>query len=260
MPASEFLHSYRLLRSRARRVLAAMTTSYGRRGLRFGVVPGVSAQHMLRRIRPSYVVDVGANRGQFALDVITAVPTASIMSFEPINAEADIFEQVLGDHEAVELHRCAVGSADTVGTLHLTQASDSSSMLAPNELQCLTFPRTDEVGTMRVNIRTLRTALPARRLPPDSLLKADVQGYELEVLRGAGDRLREFNWLYTEVSFVELYASQPLADKVIIFASEHGFRLADMTVPTRRGGHAIQVDLLFERVDAVNEAPVHTSA
>ena len=54
---------------RITRVVSGTRTELGRRALRSGVVPTVVVQPMLRRLRPQLVIDVGANRGQFTLDV-----------------------------------------------------------------------------------------------------------------------------------------------------------------------------------------------
>ena len=93
----------------ARRMAHATGTALERRAARHMVFATLEPQPMLRRLRPDLVVDVGANRGQFALDVRRAVPHASIVSFEPLRSEADVCETVMSTDDNFTLHRFAIG-------------------------------------------------------------------------------------------------------------------------------------------------------
>ena len=81
-----------------------------------------------------------------------------------------------------------------------------------------------------------------------SLLKLDVQGYELHALRGCVTLLDAFAWVYCECSFVELYAGQALADEVIAWLRAHGFALIGAyNMAFDHDGRAVQADFLFAR-------------
>ena len=85
-------------------------------------------------------------------------------------------------------------------------------------------------------------------LAEGSLLKIDVQGYELEVLRGCENLLDRFAAVYVECSFVELYEGQALAHEVIDWLHAREFyldRIGLVTFDTR--GVSVQADLLFLR-------------
>ena len=80
------------------------------------------------------------------------------------------------------------------------------------------------------------------------LLKIDVQGYELNVLRGGTKTLHEVDVALIECSFVELYEGQALAGQVISFMAEAGFRLAGVHhMAYSFDGSSIQADFLFRR-------------
>jgi hypothetical protein len=94
----------------------------------------------------------------------------------------------------------------------------------------------------------LREFIPAAEIGAPALLKVDVQGFELEALRGCEDLLGRFAYVYAECSFVELYAGQALADEVIAWLRERGFKLRGVhNMDYDRGGQAIQADFLFAR-------------
>ncbi len=232
---------------RVRRAASGMSTHAGRAALRHGVAPTWEPQQMLRRLNPAMVLDVGANRGQFALDVLTACPKASLVSFEPLREEADVYERILGPIPRVHLVRSAVGEVSGRAIMHVSAAADSSSLHVPTELQASTFPGTQKIGSEDVQIVRLDDVRWPVEVPTSTLLKIDVQGHELGVLSGANALLKRIRWVYVEVSLVELYEGQALASEVFDALSACGYALSDLSTPVRRDGRTVQVDALFER-------------
>lgn len=79
-----------------------------------------------------------------------------------------------------------------------------------------------------------------------AFLKLDVQGFELEALRGCEDLLGHFSNVYAECSFVELYSGQALAHEIISWLRERGFSLSGVyNMGYDRNGRAVQGDFLF---------------
>jgi hypothetical protein len=75
-----------------------------------------------------------------------------------------------------------------------------------------------------------------------------VQGFELAALEGCASLLDRFAAVYTEGSFVPLYADQPLADEVLAHLCARGFRLVGVyNLAHDRDGRAVQTDFLCER-------------
>ena len=62
-----------------------------------------------------------------------------------------------------------------------------------------------------------------KNLKKPIFLKIDVQGYELEVLKGAS--LNEIKYIYLEASYIQLYKKQPLIDDIIRYLSSKNFKL-----------------------------------
>lgn len=229
---------------RARKLVRLLRRSGHRRALRHGVAAAVEHEDVPLRDDVRLVLDVGASRGQFALFARARWPTARIVAFEPLPAAAERFVRVLGD--AAELRRVALGAATGEAVLHVAGRDDSSSLL-PIAGQAAAFPGTAEVDRVRVPVGRLADHLPDPAARP-CLLKVDVQGGELDVLRGAGAALGRVDEVLCECSFVELYAGQPLADEVIAFLAGHGLRLAGCFDQRRDArGDALQADLLFRR-------------
>ena len=88
-----------------------------------------------------------------------------------------------------------------------------------------------------------------------AFLKIDVQGYELEVLKGSCDVLDCIDLVYVECSFIELYAGQALAHHVIEWLLPYGFSLSAIyNLSTDRQGQAVQADFLFSRAIESSES------
>ena len=97
-------------------------------------------------------------------------------------------------------------------------------------------------------MRRLEDVLPRADLAAPALLKLDVQGYELQALRGCETLLDAFAWVYCECSFVALYEGQALADEVIAWLRVRGLRLVGVNnMANDRDGRAVQADFLFGR-------------
>jgi FkbM family methyltransferase len=215
-------------------------------GLRHGVFPSLEHNSVPFGSEFATVLDVGASRGQFALFALTKFPNARLICFEPLSeAYATLRKVITGQN--VELHAIALGSLRSEATLHVSARDDSSSLLAIGVQQVATFPGTHEARTTKVTVDVLNTYLD-NDLPRPCLLKIDVQGFELEVLKGAGDGLARVDEVLVEASFVELYTGQALADEVIGYLADRGLRLIDVHGVVRStDGNALQADFLFRR-------------
>jgi FkbM family methyltransferase len=216
--------------------------------MRAGVVPSVDHASLLRRLRPATVIDVGAHSGQFALLVKTECPDARVVSFEPQPEPAKMYRRFLGT--AADLRAVALGDTEGTATMNVTRASDSSSLLPIGTEQTTRFPGTDHVSVLTVPVSTLDIEFPSP-LPGPVLLKIDVQGFELAVLHGGVQFLSTVQWIYVELSFIELYSGQPLAPAVIRFLDQQGFEMnGAFNVSEGPDGEAVQADVLFTRAAA----------
>jgi FkbM family methyltransferase len=240
----------RQLQRSVRRGLNGLTFAQGRAAVRHGVLPTLEHQAILRALNPSLVADVGANRGQFSLDVRCALPNARVVAFEPLTPEADIYTEIFASTATHVLHRVALGAEAGTASFHVSAARDSSSLLPIGDRQSELFPGTQEVSTQVVEVRTLDDFADELASDGPTLLKIDVQGAELDVLRGAKVTLGSFRWIYLEMSFVELYDGQPLADTIVDELRTRGFELAGTGTPSIIDGRPVQVDALFERSQA----------
>jgi FkbM family methyltransferase len=233
---------------RSHKCAVALHSPLGRRALRYGVVPTIEHRRIVRFVSPASVIDVGANRGQFTLTVLDEVPAAHVIAFEPGSEAASTFRRVVG--ERAVLHEVALGSSPGTASLHVSHADDSSSLLPIGEAQVRYFPGTEERTVVTIDVRLLDDTVDASTLARPILLKLDVQGAEVDVLRGATRSLRSIDWVYAEVSFVSMYDGQALASDVADILRDHGFVMAGVANVVSAGDTCLQADVLFRRVEA----------
>lgn len=216
------------------------------RALSLGVVPGVEHARLLRSLDVDGVIDVGANCGQFSLICRSALRDVSILAFEPIPSAARIFRKVHGHSPRVRLIESALGEFKGVATLHVSESADSSSLLPIGRRQTDLFRNTSEIGTISVSVNRLDDFCEWWLGRNRQLLKLDVQGYELNVLRGAVETLKTCGFVYVECSEVALYDGQALRPEVEKFLGSHGFTMKGRFNEQIHGGQLIQADYLFK--------------
>jgi FkbM family methyltransferase len=193
------------------------------------------------------VLDIGANTGQFAFLMRQVLPHAMIYSFEPLRS---CFDELSAKTTGLGTFRCypfALGSEDGEVIMHHNDFSPSSSILPMARSHREAFPHTAHATTERVTVRALDNLAPQLDLRPPILAKVDVQGYELNVLRGAERTLTLVDVLIVETSFVELYEGQPLFREVYQWLVDHRFLYAgDLEqVRSRSDGTVLQADSIF---------------
>lgn len=225
----------------ARGLLGAALRPFGVRlvGARWGPRGCFDA---LRRVRdqgvvPRQIVDAGASNGCWSLECMRIFPEARYFLVDPLPENRDALEALRVGRPNVRLWHGALGSEASVRDLFVH--GDQSSFLESED-----FPASRRE---RVEIRALDSFVDEGSLEPPDLIKADVQGFELELLRGAKRCLEHASLLLLEVSFREAYADAPLAHRVIAAAGEAGFRIYDICSYAQRRGDAelMHADILF---------------
>ena len=170
------------------------------------------------------VIDVGANAGQTGQALRAEGYAGRIVSFEPSSTAFASLEKAARSDPLWAAERAAVGSRDATITLNLSRNSKSSSVLPILDAHMRADSESRYVGTETVALRRLdffREALALSGQP--SLLKIDVQGYEHEVVAGAGETLTTVRAVECELSIAALYDGQSGMNEMIETLRDRGF-------------------------------------
>ena len=193
------------------------------RAHRLGLMGRAEKSFLEQNIRPGMcVLDVGSNLGLYSLLMARlAGETGRIICFEP---DPDLFaalrrNQELNDLPQLEAHNLALGAAPAELILHRSIINSGDNHLGQKESSL--FRR--EVTTRVVRLDDF---LPGLKL---DLLKIDVQGWELAVLRGMRETLQrnEAVRIYFEFSRLGYVRAGSTYEELIAFLREAGFLIFD---------------------------------
>lgn len=162
------------------------------------------------------VLDVGAFRGDFARASLEAWPDTRVLSFEPLEPKPDDT-----DTDRWTWFPTALGRQDGLVTINRNEFVPSSSILPMAQLHATAFPYTAKVTEAQVGIIPLDEFIELVAAP--ALLKIDVQGYELEVLRGGTLALTRCQAVVLEVSWETLYHGAPTPAQLATMLQACGF-------------------------------------
>ena len=195
------------------------------------------------------VVDVGAHTGEFASAISAILPTARIYSFEP---QEDCHQRLctrLASHRSFRAFCVALGDTKDEMRFYRSSFTKSSSLLPMSQLHKSAFPWSADNESMNVSVDRLDNYISELDISPPVLLKIDVQGYELAVLRGATKMLKLTKCVIVETSFKTLYHGQASFSQVYDMLSSAGFDYAGAMgqLTTPRDGVIVQADCLFVR-------------
>jgi FkbM family methyltransferase len=194
-------------------------------------------------LSPATVVDVGVGPGTPWL--YEAFPDRKFVLIEAL----DVFEphlKQIAERFAAEYHLVGVGEREETRTLLVsTQVPTSSSLLGVHEER--------KKYATAVPAERLEKPIPIRPLDriidhePPYLLKIDVEGAELSVLRGAVKTLRKTQMVIAEISIMRRYEGEGSFAQVVGFMQANGFHLYDIPQLDQLGpdGPLAYIDAVF---------------
>ncbi|WP_150740045.1 FkbM family methyltransferase [Pandoraea anapnoica] len=203
------------------------------------------------------VFDIGANQGQYAEMLRRRVGYKGwIFSFEPNPRDAAILRQRARNDSKWTVSEIAISDQDGSATFNVMRASQFSSLSAPSQADTKLFEQMNRVEkVVTVQTWTLSTALSRLRLQQNfsrPFLKMDTQGYDVNIVRGSPQAVREFIGLQSELSVAKLYADAMDFRQAITEYERHGFTLSAF-VPNNSGHfpRLIETDCIMVRSDLV---------
>jgi FkbM family methyltransferase len=249
---------------------AALRNQILRVASRFGVFitrepDSLVYEHHLRRmlstLRINCVLDVGAYHGGFARMLRRLGYLGLIISFEPVPTNFEVLEQAQVDDTDWRSHRLALGSTPGRSAIQVYTGATFHSFLPPNEYGLARFPdklqveRTETVPVERLD--NILDDLVQDLDDPRIFLKIDTQGYDLEVVRGLGDKVGAIRGLQVEMAVNPIYqnATNSFTD-ALSYLQSVGFQVSGLFPVTFNSPDKVQVvefDCLMCRSDTPAE-------
>ena len=181
------------------------------------------------------IIDVGANRGLFTAAMRQLEPRCRVLAIEPDPTPRADLERRFASDPQVTVDPRAISDHDGTATFNAMEVSEYSS------LHRLRGDDIAVVGERQVETTTLDSLVSE----PVRLLKIDVQGHDLPLLRGATATLARTDAVLLEVMFVSLYEGDATFGELDEVMRDAGFVLAGLVEPASHQSRVVFTDACY---------------
>jgi|LQYC01.1.fsa_nt_gi FkbM family methyltransferase len=206
----------------------------------------------LKNLPIKTIIDVGANEGQFAKEVLKIFPEANLYCFEPLPETFKKLHQWAEKQKGrISAFNFALGDQEGVFEIfnHLHHSS-SSSLLKTTEVCERYYPFTKKQVSAQVKVTTLDNWIDSLSVPlsQEVLVKLDVQGYEDRVIRGGQKILSKATACIVEINLDQLYKGQPTFKDIFLLLTDLGYHFCgNLDQVYDDDGHVVFIDAVFVR-------------
>jgi FkbM family methyltransferase len=188
-------------------------------------------------------IDVGAHEGELTFPFAAADPSLLVYAFEP-NLHAA--SRIMGRLRNYVVLPIAIADRDGSAELQLNAYEQSSSLLPADEAGVKSWVTDLEfkvLGSVTVPTMRLDTFLNGAGIESVDYLKIDAQGLDLEVVKSAGDRLKDVAKVQLEATVVSYrqYEGAPDKSAIVKYMESKGFRLTEEEIQS----HGQEANLTF---------------
>lgn len=205
----------------------------------------IDLQMKIQKSNP-FIIDGGAHQGNTIGKFLSSYPDPLIYAFEPLPESVDFLKNRYSGYTNIKIFEKALGASDSRVLFNELRNSVSSSILSPGELLYQYHgSKMDILKTMKVEQIRL-DSLPELKDREIDILKLDLQGYELEALKGMTGILKKIKTITLEVEFVPLYKNQALFSDIDFFLRQNNFQLFNLyELWTQKDGQLTAGDAIY---------------
>lgn len=190
-----------------------------------------------KNFNPKVVLDVGAYQGLWTVDLLEVFPDAKVLMVEAQKIKDPYLKRIKESNLNVD-YAISLLSSTNGNTVAFTEDETASHVVMAEE---------DGQIYHHLKTQTLDTLLSNLKFPLPDLLKLDVQGYEMEVLKGSTQSLKHATICLLEVSLFNIGDDGPLLAEMIRFMDANDFQAYDISQFIRRpfDKALYQIDMFF---------------
>ncbi|MDP9089319.1 MAG: FkbM family methyltransferase [Pseudomonadota bacterium] len=209
-----------------------------RRGAAWALIEPEQLQRFFTSFKVDCVLDVGANVGQYAERLRHIGYKGLIISFEPNPAAANAMMKTRGGDKLWIVKQMALDSQSRTANFNVMKSIEFSSLHEPDQSRTTAFRDENSVEQkISLQTQTLAQVLPALQAEfgfARPFLKMDTQGHDVAVVQGAGNQIRQFAGLQSELALTPLYQGAPTYLEALEFYRSLGFKLSGL-IPNNAG-------------------------
>lgn len=195
------------------------------------------------------VLDIGANVGQFGIDIRRYGFSGRIYSYEPVKSSFKSLLRTTCKDENWSAFPLALGIESGWSKVNVSGNDGlSSSILSMGKLHKEAFPNSDYIYSEDIELSTLDAEVLKLDInPKETLIKIDVQGFEKNVLLGGQRFFPQFPASYLEASISPLYDGEATFIELINLLDSSGHDIKEIFRASKdRNGRLLQVDLITQ--------------
>jgi FkbM family methyltransferase len=188
---------------------------------------------------PRVVLDIGSAKGYWSLRAGGRWKDAQFYMIDPLTESEPSLKDIVAKHPRFHYVLTAVGDQPGEVIMNLTADCDGSS--------ALDYPGADPNRQRRIPVETIDNLLAAGKLAAPNLVKIDVQGFEMHVLRGGQRMFASADVFIIETNLYRFMPDCPLLHEVVAYMAERGYRIFDLAGSLRRPfeNDLAQIDVVF---------------
>lgn len=181
------------------------------------------------------IIQVGTNNGM-------EIPyfeqyTKNIVLVEPLPGMVDILNSNYPNYKVIPL---ALGNVDDIKEFHVAINGGASSSLLKPKLHLDYYPEITFYDKINVNVRKFTSIREEYSIDTKkfNVLMTDTQGYDLEVMKGFGNDIYDFDLIICEFINVDYYEGNASLNDIENFLSKKNFKLIEVEEENRRASNA----------------------
>lgn len=183
------------------------------------------------------IIHVGAHYGEEIVEYVNNGIT-DILVFEPLDECFNILKKRVANLNAnIEGHQIALGCCTGTVSMYLSDNEKQSSSILKPKVHLTHHPYVKFEGVEEVEINLLDN-YDTKKF---NFLNMDVQGYELEVLKGSTKTLNNIDYVYCEVNRDEVYENNAYVEEIDEFLSDYGMRRVETNWQGEIWGDALYI-------------------
>lgn len=195
------------------------------------------------------IYDVGANRGLMINKFLNQFPSAFIHAFEPYTPLYEKLKNDFSSNPNITVNNKGISNEEAELLFNINKSVDTSSFLASKKTGLNSDSQVETTQQVKVPVITLDNYAVSKKHQQINILKLDIQGSELNALKGAQGLLQrqEVDMIFCEAYFVQQYENQPLFFDIANFLLPLGYVLQDIYHPVYGKGKIAWCDAMFIR-------------
>ena len=162
----------------------------------------------LSTLKPTVIVDGGANKGNYSLWANKYCPASNIYAFEPVNETFEKLKENTKDKKCIFCINQGLFNAETTKAIHLFSSDTHASVF---DIKGLSYP---SVGTTEISLIRGDQFFKERNIQHIDLLKLDLEGAEFEALMGFKEMIKagSIRMIQFEYGYINITTKKLLLD------------------------------------------------